>query len=122
MHDGLGDLEHGEGEDAVADHHPEDVAALELREQVAEGRLPPLRVLRRLAVGRLRPEPLLDGRERRQHRRAVAGSSLGRPVEHLLDQLGEVGRARHVELPGLAGSADHFPCPSGNGYSPVSIR
>ena len=99
VHDGLRDLEHGEGEDPVPDHHPEDVASPQFREQVAECRLPPLRVDRGRTVRRLRPELVLDGLERRQRRRAVAGAFLGRPVEHPLHHVGKLRCARNVELP-----------------------
>jgi hypothetical protein len=100
VHQRLGDLEEREGDHAPADQRAEDPPPLQLGQQVAEGRLAPLRMDWRRAVGRLRTELLLDGNERRQHRRTVSGSPLRCPVEHLLDQIGEFGGARHVELAG----------------------
>jgi hypothetical protein len=100
VHDRLGDLEDGKGEDAVPDHHPEDVATLELGEEIPEGRFPPLRVDRGRSIGRPGPEHFLGGRERRQDRSAIARPPLGRSIEHPLDQLGEFGGARNVQLPG----------------------
>ena len=94
----LAHLEHREGEDPVPHHHPEHPPALQLGEEVAERRLSPGCASWRRAARRLRPKRLLDGRERRQDRGAVAGAPLGRLLQHPIHQVGQPGRPGDVEL------------------------